>query len=144
MRRWVLRGAIALAFLGLGLATAGWIAARRFQPYVREQAIGYLQDHFGTGVELRSLHVGVSFLSPWHPRRARLRISGDGLKLPDRDRPDLPPLITAGKFRVETELGALWDSPRRIHDVRLDDLEINVPPRQPSAPTSANAPVSQA
>jgi hypothetical protein len=138
-----LRDAIALALLVLGRVTAGWIGPRRSQPYVREQAIGYLQDRFGTSVELRSLLFAVSFLSPWHPRRALSRITGDGLKLPYRDRPDLPPLITTGKFRVDTEFGA-WDPPRCIHDVRLDDLEINVPPRQPSAPKSANAPAAAA
>src|ERR1043165_2348343 len=119
MRKWVLRGAIALGFVVLGLSIAGWVAARRFQPYVREQAIHYLEDRFGTGVELTSLHVSVSFLSIWHLHAARLRVSGDGLKLPYRDHPDLPPLITAGKFRLETELGALRASPRHIHELRL-------------------------
>jgi hypothetical protein len=141
MRKWAVRGAIALALVVLVLATAGWIAARRFQPYVREQSVQYLESRFGTGVELGSLHVAVSFLSPWHPRTAKLRVSGDHLKLPYRDRPDLPPLIVAGKFRVDTELGALWDSPRHIRDIRLESLEINVPPRQPHA---ASAPQTTA
>src|SRR5690348_11243650 len=99
MRKWLLGGGIALSLLVAALAAAGFAAARRFQPYVRAQAIEYLQSRFGSGVELGALHVKVIFLSPWHPRAARLRVSGDGLKL--------PPLVTVGKFRMETELGAL-------------------------------------
>src|SRR4051794_18285906 len=104
MRKWVVRGAIALGLVVLLTGIAGWVVSRRFQPYVREQAIQYLEGRFGTGVELGSLHVSVRFLS-WHPRAARLRVSGEGLKLPSPGRPDLPPLIAAAKFRVDTELG---------------------------------------
>src|SRR5215469_3250586 len=117
MRKWLIGGGIALALLLAALGTAGWIASRRFEPYIREQALAYLQSRFGDGVELGALHVQVAFLSPWHPRAAHVRISGEGLKLP---------LIAVGKFRVETELGALWDSPRRIREVRLGQLTIDV------------------
>ena len=129
MRKWILRGAIVLGVVVLAAGIAGWRASKRFEPYVREQAVSYLENRFGTGVELGSLHVSVRFLS-WHPRAARLHVSGTGLRLPNRGRPDLPPLITATKFRLETELGALWEAPRHIREVRLEKLEINVPPRE--------------
>lgn len=131
MRKWLVRCAIALALLVLILGIAGWQAARRFEPYIREQAVSYLEGRFGTGVELGSLKVSVRFLSAWRPKKARLVMSGAQLKLPARDRPDLPPLIAASSFSVQTELGAIWEAPRRIHDVRLHGLEINVPPREP-------------
>src|SRR5437764_10115962 len=133
MRKWILRSALALGLVVLAAGIAGWRASKRFEPYVREQTVSYLESRFGTGVELGSLHVSVRFLS-WHPRAARLHVSGTGLKLPNRGRPDLPPLIAATKFRLETELGALWDAPRHIREVRLEKLEINVPPREKRAP----------
>lgn len=134
MRKWLLRGAIALALLVLIAAIAGWRVAKRFEPYIREQAISYLEEKFGTGVELRSLKVSVRFLSPWEPKAARLLISGDGLKLPFRGRADLPPLFAAETFSVQTTLGAIWASPRHIHDVRLHQLAINIPPKEQRGP----------
>src|SRR5215831_18910289 len=117
MRKWLIGAGIALVLLLAVLGTAGWIASRRFEPYIREQALAYLQSRFGDGVELGALHVHVTFLSPWHPKAAHLRISGDGLKLPR---------IAVGRFRVETTLGALWESPRRIREVRLEQMTIDV------------------
>jgi hypothetical protein len=121
MRKWLIGGGIALAVLLAAVGVAGWMASRRFEPYIREQALAYLESRFGKGVDLGALHVQVAFLSPWHPRAARLRVSGESLKVP---------LIEAGKFRVETELGALWESPRRIREVRLERLKIDIPPRE--------------
>jgi hypothetical protein len=129
MRKWLVRGGIALALLVLILGAAGWYVARRFEPYIREQAIAYLEGKFGTGVELRSLKVSVRFLSPWKPKAARLLLTGDGLKLPVKGRENFPPLFAADGFSVQTTLGAIWDSPRRIHDVRLTKLAINIPPK---------------
>src|SRR5215208_1412254 len=140
MRKWLVRGAIALVVLVLILAFAGWRASKRFEPYIREQAIAYLERRFGTGVELRSLKVSVRFLSPWKPKAARLVISGDGLKLPFRGRDDLAPLFTADTFSVQTTLGAIWDSPRHIHDVRLHKLEINIPPKEQRGVSTAPPP----
>lgn len=143
MRKWLLRGAIALALLILVAAVAGWRVAKRFEPFIREQAIAYLEDRFGTGVELRSLKVSVRFLSPWKPRAARLVIRGDGVKLPFRGRSDLPPLFAAEAFSVQTTLGAVWDSPRHIHDVRLQKLEINIPPREQRGSIKAAPPTPE-
>jgi len=130
VRKWILRGAAALAVLLLGLGVAGWYLARRVEPFVREQAIRYLETRFGTGVELGSLRVSVSLVSPLQLRAAVLRVNGERLVLPFRGNPDLPPLITVGKFHLETEVGAVWNSPRHIRDVRLESVEINIPPRE--------------
>jgi hypothetical protein len=121
MRRWLIRLSIAFAVLVGVLAFAGWRASKRFEPYIREQAIAYLQSRFGTGVELAKLHVSVRFLSPWKPRAARLVVSGEGLRL--------PPYIGVSNFSVHTSLGEIWDSPRRIGEIRLRGLEINLPPK---------------
>lgn len=121
MRKWLVAALCAVALLLGGLAAAGWVVGRRFEPFVQQQAIMYLQGRFGTGVEVRDLHVSVAFLSPWHPRTARLRVWGEGLKIGS--------LVTAGKFRMDTELSAIWEQPRRIRDIRLEALELNIRPR---------------
>jgi hypothetical protein len=134
MKKWLIGASCVLALVLAGLAVAGWMAARRFEPFVRRQAIAYLQDRFGSAVELRSLHVSVAFLSPWRPKTARLQVWGDGLKIPG--------VVSAGQFRMDTELGAVWGVPRRVRDVRLEALEIDIHPHL--KPAAANASPSAA
>ena len=136
MRKWFLWAAAAVAVISISLGITGWFLARRCEPFVREQAIRYLEDRFGTGVELHSLHVSVSWVSPLQLRTAELHVSGDGLRLmyPGAS---FPALLTVRKFQVASDLGALWNIPRRIHSVHLERLEINVPPKEMRAPAGA-------
>src|SRR5690242_8179871 len=117
--RWLVWTAACLALLVAILGTAAWFAARHFQPFVREQAVRYLEDKFGTGVELGTFHVAVTVGSPWKLEAAVLRVSGDRLVLPYPNQSGLPPLIKVGRFRMEADLGALWKIPRRIREVRI-------------------------
>jgi hypothetical protein len=139
-RRWLWGIAIALVVLVAGLGVAGWLAARHFQPFVREQAIRYLQDKFGTGVQLGSFHVSVTAGAPWKLQTAVLRVTGSGLVLPYPKGEDLPPLITVGKFRVETSLREIWNAPRRIREVRIEQVQINIPPRERRAAIPSSGP----
>jgi hypothetical protein len=134
--RWLLWTAGCLALVCIALGTAAWLAARHFQPFVREQAVSYLADKFGAGVELGSFHVSVTVGSPWKLETAVLRVTGGDVVL--------PPLIKVGKFRLEADLGALWKTPRRVREVRIEQVEINIPPkeRRPAiAPSGAPTPV---
>ena len=101
---------------------------------VREQAIQYLQDKFGTGVELGKFHVSVTVGSLWRLETAVVRVTGDHLVLPFPGKPDLRPLVKVGKFRVQSPLSALWKTPRRVRDVRIEQVEINIPPRERRPP----------
>jgi len=130
MRKWILRAAVALAILLVALGAAAWAAARHFQPYVRALAIRYLEERFGTGVELGSFRVSVSVGSLWKLETAVVRVSGDRLALPYPPAADLPPLIKVGRFRLHSNLGALWRPQRRIREIRLEEVEINIPPRE--------------
>src|SRR6516225_4442229 len=128
MRKWILRGAVGLAVVVAVLAAASWVAARRFEPYVREQAIAYLKDRFETAVEIESLHVSVVFISPWHPLGGRLSVWGTGLRL--------PPVVAISRFRLETEVSALWEVPRHIREIRVQGLKVDIPPRANHSPAS--------
>src|ERR1044072_115860 len=120
--RWLVWTGGIFVILIAALATAGWFAARRFQPFVREQAVRYLQDKFGTGVELGTFHVSVTVGSPFKLETAVLHLNGDKLVLPYPNQSDLPPLIKVGKFRLETGLSAVWKVPRRIREVRIEQV----------------------
>jgi len=130
MRKWILRTAAALAILLVALGAAAWTVARHFQPYVRALAIRYLEDRFGTGVELGSFRVSVSVGSLWKLETAVVRVSGDRLTLPYPQPADLPPPIKVGKFRLHSDLSALWRPQRRIREIQLEEVEINIPPRE--------------
>ena len=63
-KKWLI-GIAAAAMLGIfALVVAASILARRFEPYVREQAIEYLQKRFDSDVELASLPVHLPKTSP--------------------------------------------------------------------------------
>jgi hypothetical protein len=135
MRKSILRAAVALAILLVVLGAAAWAAARHFQPYVRALSIRYLEDRFGTAVELGSFRVLVTVGSLWKLETAVVRVSGDGLVL-SYPSAGLPPLIKVGKFRLHSDLSALWRPQRRIREIQLEEVEINIPPRekQPLSP----------
>ena len=109
---------------------------------VREQSVAYLKDKFGTGVELGTFHVSVTIGSPWKLETMVVKVTGDKLLLPYPDDPTLPPLIKVGKFRLESPLSALWKTPRRVREVRIEQVEINIPPRERRQAT-ASAPSGQ-
>jgi len=139
---------IAAGVIVLGLTAGGLIAARilsrRFEPYVRQQALDYLRNRFAADVELRSLHVRLPKLSPirllmTRGRGSITRVDGDGLNVRMQGRSDQPPIFAIRKFAFEIDLGKLFDDTRTVPLVVLDGMEIRVPPpgdRQPKHPVS--------
>src|SRR5690348_7781564 len=91
--------------LGLGLAgVAGFVTiffvgrhmAQRFEPYIREQAIEYLEKRFDSEVELASLTVGLPHLSPsklvfTKGKGVIARVEGTGILMRHKGRRDVPP-----------------------------------------------------
>jgi hypothetical protein len=144
--RWLVWLTVSVALVVAVLGTAAWFAARHFQPFVREQTVQYLREKFGTGVELGTFHVSVTVGSLWKLETAVVHASGDGLVLPYPDQPGLPPLIKVGKFRLVADLGSLWKQPRRVREVRIEQVEINIPPKElrQSATAPASAPTEGA
>ncbi|HET8548352.1 MAG TPA: hypothetical protein VFL57_10130 [Bryobacteraceae bacterium] len=137
MRRWFIGSLIVVAALVAVASYALWRYSKRFEPFVREQAIRYLEQRFRSRVELGSLRISAPVASLWRIRQTALKVSGERLVLHYRNRTDLPPLVSLAKFEVESTLESLWKSPRRIHEVRLERLEINVPPKRERRPVGA-------
>jgi hypothetical protein len=135
----MLWAAVALGILIVALGVTAWAVARHFQPFVRDQATRYLEDRFGTGVELGAFHVSVTVGSVWKLETAVLRVAGTNLILPYPHEAGLPPLISAGKFRLDAGLSALWSPHPRIHQIRVEQVKINIPPREQRAATTSNA-----
>ena len=133
-KRWLIAiGAMTLLSL-VALTVAGYVLANRFEPYIREQVISYLQDRFDSDVELAALRVRmprVSLLQMWFTRGRDMiaTVEGDGVVLRHKGRRDLPPIFSMKDFHFDVHLGTLAEPVKVVHLVTIDGMEINVPPK---------------
>ena len=88
-------------------------------PSLRSRLTRALSERFDSKVELASLHVTIL---------PRPRVSGSGVVLRHKGRSDVPPLITIATFAAEASLWGLIGRPVRLSNVRVEGLEINIPP----------------
>jgi hypothetical protein len=142
-KKWILIGTVgALAATLIVAIVVGITLARRFDPFIREQAVAYLSERFNSDVELGSLKIRVPRLSPLQAlfRRGhgtRARVEGENLRLRQRGiASDLPPLITIRKFHFDVDLGRIQQTPRMVEHVALSGMQINVPPKGERKPVS--------
>jgi AsmA-like C-terminal region len=108
--------------------------AKRFEPYIREQAILYLRRRFDSEVELTALRVRMPQTSPLRlllnrGRGAVARVEGKGLLLRHKGRTDVPPMFAMKEFSFEVDLGTLFETPKIVRLVTIDGMEINIPPK---------------
>jgi hypothetical protein len=89
------------------------------EPRIKQRLVNALGERFDSEVELQALTVS---LLP------RPRIAGQGLVLIHKHRADVPPLVMIASFSGEAGLMGLLTDPVRISSIRLEGLEINVPP----------------
>jgi len=123
LRPWVFAAAAAiLAVLLIG---------HYLSSFVRERMIHALQETYSSDVALKHLELR---LFPW------VHADGEGLVLRFRGRSDLPPLLSAARFTVDASWGGLLRSPAHLGRVRLDGLQIHVPPRRSGENREAESP----
>ncbi len=115
-RRWLLAGVLAAALLLIGGAV---IVAWGVSPWVHDRVVETLAARLDSEVTLESFEV--SFL----PRPAFV---GRGLVIRYHGRTDIPPFIAIREFSGTTDLTGVLR--RRAREVRLEGLEISVPPRR--------------
>ena len=115
------------------LVIAAWaISAPLLSGVVRGRVIAALEENFASRLEVKKLDVS---LFP------HIVIMGEGLVFRLRDRADAPPLFTIAKFEARANpLGLLA---RHVSRVRVEGLNIKIPPREESQapqPKSAKKP----
>jgi len=131
-KRWLIGIGSAAAFIIVALLIAAAVLAKRLEPYVRQQAIEYLQKRFNGDVQIAALHLHLPNTSP-----LRLMMTGgrgalglvDGNDIVIRQRGQQSPLFAMKKFSFDVDLGTLLKSPKHVPNVTLDGMEINVPPK---------------
>jgi hypothetical protein len=89
------------------------------EPRIKQRLVNALGERFDSEVQLETLTVS---LLP------RPRLSGRGLVLRHKQRTDVPPLVTIAAFSGEAGLVGLLSDPISVSNIRLEGLEINVPP----------------
>ena len=144
----------AIAVVG-GLAIAASVLSRRFEPFIREQAVAYLSERFQSDVQLEGLRIRVPKASPLKLIRSKgagtsVRVEGSGIALRRRAFNDVEPVLSIGKFSFEVDLGTLWERKPVVQNVVLDRMSIRVPPKgerrltqnpaSPSQPAPGGAP----
>src|SRR5262245_32330558 len=133
-RRWLI--ALVVCFLGaLGaLVVTARVLAARFQPYVREQAIEYLENRFDSDVELKDLRVSVPNTSLFQlvmtrGRGIHARVEGEGIVMRHLGRRDIPPMFAMKMFSFDVDLGTLFEDTKVVSLVTLEGMEITIPPK---------------
>jgi hypothetical protein len=132
-RIWIFGGLFAVG-LFIGLIVAARFVAARFEPYVREQAIQYLEKRFDSDVELASLRVWLPKMSPFklvvqRGKGQLARVEGEGISLRHKRAGNSPPLFVMKRFSFYVDLGTLFDTPKVVRDVVIDGMEVNIPPK---------------
>jgi hypothetical protein len=133
-KAWLLGLGLLSAAIILAVAVIARVAAFHFEPYIRQQAIAYLEKRFDSDVELSALHISLPKMSPLRlilsaGRIGVARVEGANLVLRYKGRRDLPPLFWVKRFRFEVDLGKLSETPKSVPLVALNGLEIHVPPK---------------
>lgn len=86
---------------------------------LRDRIVVYLSDKLDSDVELGDLHLRAF---------PRLRVEGANLRVSRRGMTGYPPLISIKSFHVEASILGLYR--KRVDHVRLDGLDISIPPSQ--------------
>lgn len=150
MSRILKRGLIAAAILVAVGVTAIFIAAtvlaKRFDPYIRQQAIAYLSKRFESDVEIGSLTVTVPHVPLMHMFWTRgkgviAKVTGENIILRHRGRRDVPPMFSMGRFEFEADLGEVFAPVKHISLVRLERMDLVIPPKgdRPTLTTSSSS-----
>jgi len=133
-KKWLVTLALVAGVAVAALFIAARTMAKRIDPYIREQAVLYLQERFDSEVEIGGLSVSLPKASPLallYDRRhaGRARVEGEGIVLRHRGRRDVAPLFVIRKLAFEVDLDVLFNSPKRVHVVTIDGMEIHIPPK---------------
>jgi hypothetical protein len=120
LRPWFL---LAAAFVVLLVVAAGYIYfwPQAIENRIRMSLTRSISNRFQSNVELGSLHIR---LFPM------LRVTGEGLTLRYQVGQDVPPLLQIGSFSFSAGLSDLVRPVKHIPLLRVQNMVINIPPRQ--------------
>jgi len=133
-KKWLVGLVGVIAILTGSLLIIGRRMANRVEPYIREQAIQYLQKRFDSEVEIGALRISIPRLSPLRLiardlHGAAARVEGENVVLRHKGRHDIPPLFVMKEFVFEVDLDILFAASKRVPMVHVKGMEITIPPK---------------
>ena len=133
-KKWLIGLGAAAGVTLIVLFFVGRVMAKRFEPYIHDQAINFLRERFDSDAELGSLKISIPNLSPYKlvankGKGTRARVEGENVVLRHKGRRDVAPMFLMKRFSFEVDLGTVFDAQKRIHLVTIDGMEINIPPK---------------
>ena len=112
---WIVGGAMLSGIFTLIVISV--VISRRARFWAQD----WLAHEYNSQVELGAFSITIPF--PW------VQCEGENLELHFQGRQDLPPLIAVRRFTLRTSLSGLLSKSRRIEFLKLEGLQMNVPPR---------------
>ncbi len=113
---WGVLGVVGLIVIVSAMFTA---AVPLSSDTLRQRIVMTLSEKLDSNVELGDLRVRVF---------PRLRVEGADLRIRRRGLDDYPPLISIKSFHVDANVIGIWR--KHVEHVRVDGLDISIPPRQ--------------
>ncbi|HKY20475.1 MAG TPA: AsmA-like C-terminal region-containing protein [Vicinamibacterales bacterium] len=115
-RLWFLIGAIGAV---AAVLIVGLLSIPIRSETLKERVIALLSDQLESEVTVERLEGRVF---------PRVSVSGGGVVIRQKGRTDVPPLISIREFEIHGSLRDLMRHPRRVAEVRLQGLEVKIPP----------------
>ena len=133
-KNWLIALGVVVLLGFIGTLVGVRVLSKRFEPFIRAQAIEYMRERFDSEVELEALRVQLPHTSPWRlllsqGRGVTVRVAGEGISMRHKGRRDVPPMFAMKKFSFDVDLARLFDSPKVVSLVTLEGMEINIPPK---------------
>jgi hypothetical protein len=113
---WLMGGVLLTVVSSLILVSV--VIAKRARGWVEN----WMAQQYDSQVQLASFRVAIPF--------PLVECEGENLTLHFHGRQDLPPLIAVKRFTLRTSIWGLLRGSRRVRYLHLEELQINVPPRE--------------
>jgi len=130
---WIIGAGLAGAAVVALLITAS-ILAKRWEPYIRAQAVDYLSQRFDSNVQIEAIRVTLPHVSAMrmlltHGRGAIARVAAVNVLLRHHGRRDVAPMFAMKRVAFEVDLGTLFQVPKVVHLVSVEGMDATIPPK---------------
>jgi hypothetical protein len=132
--KWWIAIAATLVVVVIGVFISASILAKRFEPYIKEQAVQYLSQRFQSEVEVGNLAVNIPRIPPVQLFLTRgegviAEVVGSNIVMRHKGRRDIPPMMVMKGFRFSVDLGRVFDPTKRVALIHLSGLQLHIPPK---------------
>src|SRR5260370_9150843 len=119
-------GTALAAVLGSALILRAAAYSRKRDAELRtgDWVVQELEARLQSSVELEDFHVNVF---------PRMQVSGEGLSIHYRNRPEATPMMRIEKFSFELGVWSIFRAPHRINRIHIQRMVITFPPRHPQS-----------